>query len=319
MSELKSLLAAATSPPANHASDYRIATPLCDSYLALGRTELPCLLVPLSAAGGSIGRVGGGFKLIPVSRLAFEHADRYWEQPAAVLECTDCALSETFIVLAREIAHKLKLSGKANTWASLAAMVEEWQTLLGHRTTLSLESQIGLWGELWFLRNARMVDALLGAWRGPENKTIDFFYDGIGLEVKTSQRAHVHHVSLQQVTDPYGQRETYVASLWVEVDPVQGTSLNEMVDSLLQRVSDPTALLRIIANVGYSTLHRELYTQRLTLVDPPLWFRTEDFPRIREMDRGISQVRYVVSLDIQNALDPPRGMQLMRHFCDLAD
>jgi hypothetical protein len=313
--ELKSSLAATTSPRADDANDYRIAIPICDTYLALGRANLPTLIVPLSGAVGSIGRVGGGFKLIPVSRLEFVHEGRQWEQPAAVVECTEGTLTETFIVLVREIAQKLRLAGKSPTWASLSSLVEEWQMLLAKRSILSLEAQVGLWGELWFLRNARSIDSLLGAWRGPENRTLDFFYDGIGLEVKTSQRAHVHHVSLKQVIAPYGHRDSYVASLWVEIDSQQGTSLNEMVDDLLKRTADPALLIRIIAETGYSMLDRELYAQKLSLVDPPLWFRTQDFPRIREMDRGISQVRYVVSLDLQDALEPQRSAQLLQHFC----
>jgi len=73
--------------------------------------------------------------------------------------------------------------------------------------------------------------------------------------------------------------------------------------------------LKQIALLGYSPLDRDQYATRFTPLDTPLWFRSEDVPRVRAIDPGISQVRYVVTLDIDKSLGSEVASGLWRHFC----
>ena len=278
---LRESIAAVDAPLTDEANDYRIATSVGPAFLARARSGAPTLLIPLDVAPVTVGRRGGGFSLTPATRVAFEYGGRRWDQAAAALECTESQLVDAFLVLVMDISRRLASSASETTWPTILALVEEWQTLLARRAVLTVEQQLGLWGELWVISKAVNPDPLVAAWRGPEGEATDFFFDGIALEVKVSRRAHVHHVSQRQVDMPVGMHKAYLLSVWVGVEPVRGTSLAELVDTALARVSDAPALLKQVALLGYTPLDRDQYGTRFIPLDPPRWFRAEDVPRVR--------------------------------------
>jgi hypothetical protein len=128
--------------------------------------------------------------------------------------------------------------------------------------------------------------------------------------VKVSRRAHVHHVSQTQVDAPRGAHDVYFVSLWVSPDPVRGVSLTELVDALSNRVGDPPSFLKQLARTGYSPLDRETYTTRLLVLESPRWFHSKDVPRVRAYDEGVSQLRYVVTLDADACLEEAEAAAL---------
>jgi hypothetical protein len=312
---LREAIAAVGTPSPGEPNDYRIATAVGPAFLARGRSGTPTLLIPLDVAPVTVGRRGGGFSLNPATRVAFEYAGRRWEQAAAALECTESELVDTFLVLVLDISRRLASAATDVTWPTILAWVEEWQMLLARRAVLTPEQQLGLWGELWVISKAANPDRLVVAWRGPEGEAVDFFVDGVALDVKVSRRAHVHHVSQRQIDSPVGLHKAYLLSIWVGVEPVRGTSLAELVDATVGKVSDAPALLRQIALLGYTPLDRDQYATRFIPLDTPRWFRAEDVPRVRTIDAGISQVRYVVTLDIDRSLADDLASGLWRHFC----
>lgn len=315
ISELKERMASVRPPLPEDADDYRIVVQVGPAFLACGRSSLVTLLVPLTAIGGAVARSGGGFTLISAPRMAFDNGGRRWEQPAAVLECTDEKLADTFLVLVTDLARRLSSEGAEITWRKILLWVEEWQMLLAPRVALSIEEQLGLWGELWVMSRAADADQIFAAWCGPAGEPVDFFHDGAGLEVKVSRRARVHHMSQTQVDAPRGQYVSYLLSVWVGAESIRGTSLAELVEQLLARLSDPAAFLRQLARVGYSPQDRDEYTTRYVSLDAPLWFHAEDLPRVRAIDDGISNLRYLVTLDIDTCLDRAHTIDLWRHFC----
>ena len=312
---LREAAAAVAAPSPDEPDDYRIATSIGPAFLARGRSGALTLLVPLDVVPVAVGRRGGGFSLSPVAQVVFEFAGRRWEQAAAALECTESALADAFLVLVLDICRRLSSAVSGTTWQTILDWVEEWQMLLARRALLTAEQQLGLWGELWVISKAANPDPLIAAWRGPEGEVADFFFDGIALEVKVSRRAHVHHVSQRQIDLPVGIHKAYLLSLWVGVEPVRGISLAELVDATVGMVSDAPALLRQLALLGYTPLDRDQYVTRFIPLDTPRWFRAEDVPRVRTMDAGISQVRYVVTLDIDTSLADDLATGLWRHFC----
>jgi hypothetical protein len=314
-SALRDAVAAIVAPSSGDADDYRIAAAVGPAFLALARSGAPTLLIPLAIAPATVGRRGGGFSLAPVASVAFDYGGRRWEQPAATLECTDSQLLDVFLVLVADLARRLASAAGETRWSTILSWVEEWQVLLGRRPVLTAEQQLGLWGELWVIANAVDADSIVAAWRGPEREAVDFFFNRVGLEVKASRRAHVHHVSQHQIDLPLGIHDVYLLSIWIGLEPVRGVSLAELVDTVLARVSDSPALLKQVALVGYSPLDRDQYATRFIPLEPPRWFRAEDVPRVRNIDPGVSQVRYLVNLDIDKSLTSERAHNLWRHFC----
>ena len=314
---LREVLSRTGVPTVGDVSDYRIAATLGAAFLARARSGRVTLLVPLSQVGGAVGRSGGGFTLSSAPQVAFAHDGREWDQASAILECTDDQLADSFLVLVLDLARRMDSISGEITWPLILAWVEEWQYFLGRKNLLSPEQQLGLWGELWVIARASDTDSLFGAWLGPDQEPVDFFHDTIGLEVKVARRAHVHHVSQTQVDRPKGDFETYLLSIWVGVDSNQGVSLAAIVDLLLNKVSDPSSLLRRLARVGYTPLDRAEYGTRFLVLEEPKWFRADDVPRVREIDEGISNVRYTVTLDVDDCLDPARSRALGQHFWGL--
>jgi len=311
---LREMMGGIGGPSVEDQSDYRIASSLGSAFLARGRSGRITLLVPLPRAGGAVGRSGGGFTLSSAPQIAFNHGGRNWNQASAILECTDDKLADSFLVLVLDLARRIDSSSVEITWPLFLTWVEEWQFLLGRKHLLSPEQQLGLWGELWVMSRATNADSLFGAWLGPDQEPVDFFYDATGLEVKVTRHPNVHHVSQTQVESPRGEFKTYLLSIWVGVDSDRGISLAEKVDLLLNGVSDPAAFLRRLAQVGYSPHDRAEYDTRFLVLEAPKWFRAEDVPRVREIDEGVSNVRYVVTLDVDNCLDPEQSLSLGRHF-----
>ncbi|MGE3401666.1 MAG: PD-(D/E)XK motif protein [Vicinamibacterales bacterium] len=302
-------------PSPTDSDDYRIATAIGTTFLARGRKGTPTLLIPLENVPAVPGRRGGGFALGPAERVAFQFNGRVWEQAAATFECTEPHLIDTFLVLVQDLTRRLASNLGLLTWQTLVEWVEEWQTLLARRRLLTLEQQIGLWAELWVIAQASDPDALLQGWRGPEQEATDFFLDGIGLEVKASRHAHVHYVSQRQVDGPVGVNQAFVLSIWAGIDPARGTSLSELIDFVVARVADPPVLLRRITTLGYAPLDRESYIARFVPLEPPRWFSVQDIPRVRVVDPGVSQLRYLVRLDVGHALTEEASTELWRHFC----
>jgi hypothetical protein len=224
-------------------------------------------------------------------------------------------LLETFLVLVIALSERLSLHAGETSWPMVLGYVEEWQTLLARRQVMTPEQQLGLWGELWLMSKATDPDRLAAAWRGPEGDATDFFLDGIGVELKTSRRPHLHHVSQTQAGDPLGEREAVFLSIWAEVDPVSGSSLPELVNALLSLVSDRGQFLKQLASVGYVPMDHVHYTTRYLPLDTPLWFSAQDVPRIRSSDSGVSQIRYLATLDVDKALNSKRASRLWQHFC----
>lgn len=301
-------------PSPSSGDDYRIAANVGCGYLARSRTGAAALLVPLDAAASGVGRRGGGFALTPVASVAFNYDGRSWIQAAAVLECTEPSLIDTFFVLVGDLAERLRTTESIGRWAVTLLWLEDWQALLVRRGVMTSEQQLGLWGELWFLSRSHKVDSLAAGWRGPDSEAIDFFFDGVGLEIKVSRRPHVHHLSRRQAEAPVGGFAAYLLSIWIAPEPARGISLVDLVDELISTVSDPPLFLRRLSRLGYSVQDRDQYGMKYSLLEKPLWFDVTDVPRIRSVDEGISEVRYTVVLDPAKALVEDATQRLCQHF-----
>lgn len=312
---LRAALAKLGKPSPPDPTAYQIAAQIGPGFLGLSGTGSVALLVPLDAVPVAAGRRGGGFSLSPAPRVAFQHGGRRWEQPAATLECTGGDMLDCFLVLTVDIARRLSAATPVVTWQAVVDCVDEWQELLARRAIMTLDRQLGLWAELWMISTAAEADRLVAAWRGPERGATDFFLDGVGLEVKASRQSLLHHVSQRQVDAPVGDHEAYLVSVWLGIEPGHGRSLPELVDDALARVSDAPALLKQIALVGYSPVDREQYETGFVVLETPRWFRAEDVPRVRAADPGVSQLRYVVTLDPERALIGETATRLWHHFC----
>jgi len=71
------------------------------------------------------------------------------------------------------------------------------------------------------------------------------------------------------------------------------------VDAL---VTDVTIWERLLLKAGYRRSVASFYTTKYSLLDAPIAFKDADVPRVRLVDRGVRQLRYVAELEEDKAM-----------------
>jgi hypothetical protein len=294
-------------------ADYTLLAEIEGAFAARSRAGLPAVVFPMEDVGTApFGRRASGCELLAHSETRFVFQGRDTVGPAAALLCIDPLLVDAFVVLAVDAAKRLRASG--GSWASLQAIVEEWQSLLAPRGRPSAETEMGLWGELWFLSQSADIERAIAGWRGPDGDATDFFLGGKGAEVKTSRLRRQHFVSLAQVDAPVGTHDAWMMSIWVKPDPGSSSTVATLAESILNRAHDRGEALRRLARAGYSPAERSGYLATFVVLTEPEWFGAADIPRVRAADPGVSQLRYRVSLDEGRRASAPVSDSLWRHF-----
>jgi hypothetical protein len=266
------------------------------TYAARAQSGNCCLVIPLTQAPDAVARASFGFALLPAERIRFDFDGREWTQPAAILECTKPELLDTFVVLAHDVATRLAQANEPICWSDVVDIVGEWQDLLRAREKLSAEKELGLWAEVCFIVQSCKLDALVRGWHGPDAGVVDFVFSGAGVEIKASQTRLVHHISRTQAGRPLGEMDAYFVSCCVTLDPHEGLTLPMMVDRMLDKATDPAEALRRLLRAGYSPADRVSYSRAFVMLEE-MWFSANDVPQVREVDAGVSHLRYRVTLD----------------------
>jgi hypothetical protein len=295
-------------------ADYALLRGIASAYAACTRNGEQALVIPLSILPlGAVGKRTAGCELLAHPKIRVDRDGSTWECPAAALICHDLALLGAFSVLVGDVIAKI---GDQPTWSGIGHAVDEWLTLLAPRGAPSVESELGLWGELWFLTRASNLTQLLQGWRGPDGDNLDFFLDGVGAEIKTSRGRYRHYCSQSQVGAAAGNFPSWFLSIWVKPDAVgsKGTTVPVMIDQLLSHVPDPAEALRRLARAGYSVADRASYGQNLVVLEEPGWFASTKVPQVRLVDPGVSQLRYQVELHEALRAHAVEADHLWNHF-----
>src|SRR5579884_2294670 len=265
------------------------------AHLAVSRRGFASLLIPVPHVEADSTRLTHGMAFSAAKSVEFARGNERWRSPAAVVECREPRLAHTFAALVVGLVGRLE-EGRAPTWESVSSLLSEWERLLGRRRVMSGEEELGLWGELWCIARSSKARVLLDAWRGPEAERVDFFLEGLGIEVKVGRRQGVHLVSQAQVDEPLGEAPVVFLSMYAMLDPLRGRSLVDLVHDVSDAVDDRAAFEEKLAGVGYSRDDEVAYTKRYALLEPPLLYRREDVPRVRTADAGVYDLRYRVEL-----------------------
>jgi len=249
-----------------------------------------------------------------VSLVTFSDEGRRWSMPAAILECLEPTALFSFSAFACDVAARARSKSEGNDWKAVLRIVEEWYSLLARRQRLSIETEVGMWGELWFMLQSASIDRLIAAWMGPAGGVVDFMIGSLGVDLKTSRARGRHHVSQSQLDRPMGDTPCYLLSLWIGTDPVGGESLTSLVDRLRASTHDPIEAARRILATGFAEADRDEYQTPFRVLEVPAWYSIEVVPRVREADAGVSNLRYAVDLSGIEACSAPEARQLCQHF-----
>lgn len=253
---------------------------------------------------------------------ALANLDYYLEDQAGTMwhrldVAYDENLAEIYPVLSA-IVDRVQLNAETLAHA-VAEVLTGLNEILAGRGGLSLEKQIGLFGELVVLQAlAAHTDAkqAVRAWRGPDREEHDFGLTTEDLEVKTTiseKRSHWIN-GLGQLTPTPG-RALYVVSIQLTAPGAgSGASLVELIAAAHALPHVPSSQLDLaLENAGYSTQHDDLYGTRWRFRSRPEFFLVDDeFPALTAehvfqsapKPERIDDVRYRIGLDGLPGSDP---------------
>lgn len=190
-------------------------------------------------------------------------------------------------------------------------VLKKWKNFFCSKkeTILSSNEEIGLYGELFFLRKlvnifgCNMVDS----WAGPKNETHDFYIGSNAVEVKTTVKhapyqAHINSEYQLDKKDVDGK--LYLAMFAFRKDSSGLNTLPKLIEDIRENLSDDSHELDIfndkIFKVGYIDLVEERYKNSFTLRNEFLFCVADGFPCVYKsmLPKGVYDVEYNLSIDL---------------------
>jgi len=219
---------------------------------------------------------------------------------------------EVFDRLAEDVRAEIRnADSERNLVTTFVARLRRWQLFLSRRRVahLSRSEQVGLWGELWFLRSHLIpklgMDSAVQAWRGPDGANQDFEFSGQAVEVKTSSanpEGKVHISNILQLVDE-GLEALYLRYIHVSIHQGAGTSLPDLilrVKNDLGACSSARQQFEMkLFDAGYLDSEESHYRRMgLAVLSETTYRVTGGFPRLLPSDLppGVGDVQYVLSL-----------------------
>lgn len=245
--------------------------------------------------------------------VRFEHPFEDQNDNLFPVMMADEAAVEVFAIFATDIASALSLDGTTME-ARMSMLMDKialWKRFFKKNTApLSEEEVRGLIGELEILSRmitAYGVDAALETWKGPDGELHDFRYDAFRIEVKTwvnesAPRIFISHPS-QIVIDTAWP--VFIAAVQLAKDDVAGLTLPVRIAEVLNGMiaSQKSIIEVLLADVGYLSVHAELYSKRYTVADTVFYHIRDGFPLIdpATLPGGVTNLKYALEL---GALSP---------------
>ena len=216
------------------------------------------------------------------------------------------------------IGNEIESEGRSFANATAHAL-DSFGYILAKRARMSTEKELGLLGELLFLRaliQSRGTEQGLHSWIGPDGGVHDFEIDGASFEVKTTRSPErKHHIANEHQLEPTLNSELRLVS----IQTVKATgsdcwglpALVAQLEDTCQTQSE--SLRRKLSDAGWSANQSQAPFGTWKLSNPALEFIVNgQFPRVTTAHLAeassspelISDVSYIVHLDQYLPSDP---------------
>jgi Putative PD-(D/E)XK family member, (DUF4420) len=219
---------------------------------------------------------------------------------------------DMFTMMAIDIIANLTAGGgtsEERLFQLFLARIRAWQEFMrrGTDVTLGPEAEVGLFGELVFLRGiietGLPASIAIESWVGPLDSIQDFVLGSGAIEVKTSIATSAFYAtigSLDQLDD-YAKQPLFLAAVRIQIDSA-GVSLPKIIEqmqTLLGQGSPARDMFNIrVLHAGFLDSAAEHYTRCFTHVSTRIFRVSEGFPRLTRANVAsqIIQVRYELNL-----------------------
>jgi hypothetical protein len=258
---------------------------------------------------------GKGFSVSEVS-LGPESEGRTW----IALQRMPAGSLEMFTMMGADIISTLEgISGASEhqIFTMFLSRVRAWQNFMksGKEGVLSLESEVGLYGELLMLEALILVgipaDRVVDAWVGPCDGAQDYMLGTGAIEVKTTTSAGVFSVrisSLEQLDDSQ-RNPLYLAAVRIRLID-SGCSLPDRIGVLrdIIQTAAPGSIVDFelkLLQAGYYNSFSGSYLHRFEYVDTRIILVDNDFPRLvsKAIPPGIIRAKYEIEIGSTSTTD----------------
>lgn len=198
----------------------------------------------------------------------------------------------------------------------VAETIEEFRGAMKPlKADLTLTEQIGLFGEIWVLRNVLIPN--LGAracslWSGPHAERHDFIGEYAHIEVKTTTKSEDRHEisRMDQLRCPNGKKLLF-ASIQLERTEGGEKTIASLIDEVIADLGmDGKAIDAFEARLAKMRWHDELRQssglKKFNLRDVQFFEVEGSFPRLPDdytPPRGITAIKYTIDISSRSVLD----------------
>ncbi|GIH78373.1 PD-(D/E)XK motif protein [Planobispora longispora] len=270
------------------------------------------VLVPIGSHQGV--RRGPDGPVLVLRKRPLEGEDSY--QTYADLGCLRPDLNDLFTLLCADVM-KTTETMPSTPLKALYRVLDRWKALFQTKgAPLGVEQLAGLFGELTVLVRLLEEDGSAHRlWRGPGGHHHDFSADRTAVEVKASvggdlRRVRIH--GLEQLEAPHNGSLQLV---WYRLERPsnRGESLPELIERALGRVDDESALLSLLAAVGYHSSDVDLYRDIRFSAIEERWYEVDaPFPKLTGKDLATAGIPITVA-DVAYTIDlshePPTPLE----------
>jgi len=227
-----------------------------------------------------------------------------------VFSLSDIDLIEIFSVFCEDLIQTVsQIVNDTELYSTLLDRFQQWQELFekNNYKPLSLGAQIGLFGELYFLKNSilKVKDPQLcvNFWKGPESGIRDFEYNLWAVEVKTTSTHNQQklYVNSERQLDSSHLDNLFLVHLSIELRDDSRLTLNSIIFDIRELISNHTsALSRFnlkLIKAGYLNKDFDFYEkQGYEIRSVNYYLVSDNFPRIEERDLRINvgDVKYSI-------------------------
>jgi len=227
--------------------------------------------------------------------------------------------NDIFSVLATDLSYYLsRHSTGSQVVSSFFHRLGNWQHFFDKGVgALSIEAQIGLYGELYFLdtilTHPSMATDVVASWTGSGGAAHDFQFPGIAVEVKTSavKSPQKMMISNENQLDNSLVGDLFVLFLSVAIQKGSIHTLPSIVAKLRQMLAlTPAARLfdDRLCQAGYIDEHAYRYDPIGFVIKEVFTFRIDDaFPKLTSIDLpdGVGDLKYSVVIDCCKKFEIP--------------
>jgi len=231
------------------------------------------------------------------------------------IKIKDKSFSDIFTSLIYDIIKNLPVNAQEDDFVKyILNRIKKWQRFLDKysRDGLSLENQIGLFGELYFLSEYLFpvfdIDLSLDMWQGPYGKPQDIQYKNWAIEIKTTLKGDHKKLfinNLQQLNFKNFKDGLYLVSFTLIRKLNIEKTLNFLVKSIYFKIGEnfpaKNKFEELLHELGYLERHEKFYDKFGYDVGEIRIYRVnKDFPRlsIDLLPNGIGDVSYSILLSI---------------------